>query len=367
MKIIAFYLPQFHEIPENNKWYGKGFTEWDNLKSMKPLYAGHNQPRVPYGKNYYSLDEADTLRWQASLAREYGVYGFCFYHYWFEGRMIMEKPISILLENKDIDISYCMCWANHNWTKSMREKSKEIILKQTYGNEEEWEKHFLYFLPFFKDKRYIKIGGRPLLVIYRPEHIGKMTEMAALWRKLAKENGLKGLCLAYQYPNYDHRKAKSGFVFDYGVEYQPALIRKAPMRKVELYVKGGANLIARRLGIPMGKFTTLRLDYKKTWNSILRMKPRDEKMIPGAFVDWDNTPRRKEKGSFYFNVSPDTFRKYLSKQIKRAKEIYHKDIMFLFAWNEWGEGGYLEPDEKYGNGMLEAIRDALNENKEFPH
>lgn len=365
MKIIAFYLPQFHEIKENNEWYGKGFTEWCNMKRARPLFKEHYQPRIPLEKNYYDLADVNVLKWQAEIARKYGIYGFCFYHYWFEGRMIMEKPMEMLLKDTSIDINFCICWANHNWTKAMKESSKEIVLRQTYGKEEEWEAHFDYWYPFFCDSRYICKNGKPLVIIYRPEAVPELEKMLLFWQDLARKKGLKGIAFAYQYPDYNHRKADTGYLFDYAVEYQPAWARKRWDRYVELLIKGGINLLSVRFGLKIGKWNSISLNYDTVWKNILSRRPEDGKYIPGAFVDWDNTPRRGKKGSYYYNVTPEKFQKYLSCQIKRAREIYHKDMLFVFAWNEWGEGGYLEPDERYGDGMLDAVRRALEENNEL--
>ena len=168
MKIIAFYLPQFHCFPENDAWWGTGFTEWNNVRSAQPLFKNHNQPRVPLDNNYYDLTETENLRWQAHLAQKYGVYGFCYYHYWFNGKLLMEKPMEQMLSDKEIQLPFCICWANENWTKAWAKRSKEVLIAQNYENKEDWKKHFEYLEKFFKDKRYIKCNGKPLLVICRP-------------------------------------------------------------------------------------------------------------------------------------------------------------------------------------------------------
>lgn len=367
MKIIAFYLPQYHTFPENDAWWGKGFTEWRNVKNAKPSFKGHYQPRVPLNGNYYNLLDKKTLKWQAELARKNGIYGFCYYHYWFDGHMLMEKPMEIMLNNQEVDLPFCICWANENWTKAWAKKSKEVLISQTYGDQKDWKEHFDYLLPFFKDKRYIKVDGKPFFVIYRPEIVGCLRDMLEYWQQLAKENGFPGLTFAYQQTDYDHRKAETGDLFDYGIEYQPATVRNRPQKRNPfLLTRKCLNVFVNKFKLPQTRMSTFWYSYDDAWKKIIKMNPKDDKMLPGAFVDWDNTPRYGKQASIYLGVTPEKFEKYLSLQIKHVKNVYHKDMIFMFAWNEWGEGGYLEPDEKYGYAMLKAIRNALIENDEFP-
>lgn len=366
MKIIAFYLPQFHSFPENDEWWGKGFTEWTNVKSAKPSFAGHNQPKVPLNNNYYNLLDADSLRWQSSLAKEYGIYGFCYYHYWFDGKMLMQQPMEMLLKNKDIDQPFCICWANEDWTRAWAKKERTVLIGQTYGGRKDWEEHFEYLLPFFQDERYIKVDGKPLFVIYRPELIGVLSEMLSCWDEMAEKAGLPGVAYAYQQVTYNHQKEATGELFDYGIEYQPGYVKKDQQKSLKLVSRKLLNDIVRKFNLPQRKWSTIYYDYDETWKRILEVEPRDGKMFPGAFVDWDNTPRYKNGSSIIYGYTAEKFKNYLSQQIKRAKEVYKKDMIFLFAWNEWGEGGYLEPDESEKFARLEAVRDALRENNEFP-
>lgn len=365
MKVIAFYLPQFHTFPENDAWWGKGFTEWTSVKGAKPLYEGHMQPRVPLNENYYDLTDIEVMRWQANLAKEYGVYGFCYYHYWFDGKLLMEKPMEMMKDDNSIDLPFCICWANENWTRAWAAKQREVLISQTYGERVGWKEHFDYLLPFFKDKRYICVDGKPLFVIYRPEIIPCLRDMLEYWQALAVQAGLPGLAFAYQYREYNHLTSPTGDLFDYGIEYQPIFSRKKYRRSLKYVWEYGVNTLANRFSILQNRYTALRYDYCKEWENIIHTMPRDEKMIPGAFVDWDNTPRHKFRGSMYENATPENFEKYLTIQIRRAKEIYQKDMLFMFAWNEWGEGGYLEPDEQRGYGMLQAIKNALEANGEI--
>ncbi len=362
MKIIVFYLPQFHAFPENDKWWGKGFTEWTNVKEAVPIFRGHNQPKVPLNKNYYNLLDIETLRWQSNLSNRSGIYGFCFYHYWFDGKKLMNQPMELLLQNKDIAQKYCICWANEDWTKAWAKKEKTILISQTYGEKKDWIEHFEYLLPFFKDDRYIKINRKPLFIIYRPELIKPLREMVMCWNELAKQYGLEGITLAYQQVFYNHLIQPTGDLFDYGIEYQPGFVRRKQQKSFTIIRRKLLHELISKTHLPQKKWSTIYYDYDDTWNRILKIKPRDEKMIPGAFVDWDNTPRYKEHASVVLGYSKEKFQKYLSIQLRRAKEIYHKDMLFLFAWNEWGEGGYLEPDEAEKYGRLEAIKNALQNN-----
>lgn len=185
MKIIAYYLPQFHDIPENDEMWGKGFTEWVNVKQAKPLFEGHNQPRIPKGGNYYNLLSNDIKKWQISLAKTYGIYGFCMYHYWFGGKLLLEKPVEQYLEDKSLDFPFCICWANENWTNAWKSDNNKVLIEQHYGGKEEWKAHFEYLSPFFQDKRYIKVDGKPLFLLYRPELISTLNEMLDYWQELA--------------------------------------------------------------------------------------------------------------------------------------------------------------------------------------
>lgn len=380
MKVIAFYLPQFHNIPENDEWWGDGFTEWVNVKKAKPLFEGHKQPCVPLNGNYYNLLDDDVKIWQAKIAKEHGVYGFAYYHYWFNGKMLLEKPMEQMLANEKVDMPFCICWANEAWTKAWVGDTKKILILQSYGREKEWEEHFNYLLPFFKDARYIKEDGKPLVLIYRPHIIDCLEEMVTYWRKLAVENGFSGLVFAAQNIDPDSREMLDQ-VFDRFIEYQPTVarndlsrannkfqtlkkIRRRVAREVDKYF--GIDLL--RLGqSALSKINQMdRIPYEDAWNAILARKPESDKNYPGAFVRWDNSPRHGERARIYYGESPEKFENYMKEQIRRARDVYHKDKLFIYAWNEWAEGGYLEPEEEYGYRYLEAIRSALEDNGEFP-
>lgn len=371
MKVISFYLPQFHRTPENDKWWGEGFTEWTNMKKAKPLFEGHYQPRIPLNKNYYDLSDVENIRWQAKIAKENGVYGFCLYHYWFNGKLLLEKPIHLLRDNKDIDINYCLCWANENWTNGWVSDQNNILIDHDFSNKEDWKKHIDYFIEFFKDSRYIQMDGKPVLIIYYPSIIGPLKEMMEFWNEEVKKAGFKGLTFIFQHSYFYYDKSSNKELFDYGIEFQPAF------SKFARYDKNSSTRL-QNMKIKLSKFLQTKLhiyfhfkkklkkyDYDEIWKEILNITP-EEKMLPGAFVDWDNTPRKGNRGSVILGGNPDKFKKYFKDLVKKVKKEYKKDYIFIFAWNEWAEGGYLEPDEKYGYQYLNAIRDVLKEENEFP-
>lgn len=367
MKVIAFYLPQFHEIPENNEWWGEGFTEWVNVKKAKPLFEGHSQPRIPLANNYYNLLDDDIKKWQIGLAKENGIYGFCFYHYWFNGHMLLEKPIEQYLRNKDLDFPFCLCWANENWTNAWAAGGNKILISQTYGDKKEWKEHFDYFLQFFKDDRYIKENGCPLLVIYRPDIMENMNEIFDYWQELAKENGFPGIKIASQYSSYEDLNGNDAKI-DYFIEYQPNYasrwIKGGVYNSLRQIKKRITNLLDKKLS---SKYFSTHLiephlekrDYDAYWKTILEHKPTSAKQIAGAFVDWDNTARKGERGSVFVNSSPEKFKHYFTLLLEKVKREYKNDYIFVFAWNEWAEGGYLEPDKKNGCRYLEAIKEAI--------
>lgn len=372
MKIISFYLPQFHPIPENDEFWGKGFTEWVNVKKAKPLFENHIQPVVPYEHNYYDLRDIEVMKWQTDIAKKYGVYGFCFYHYWIEGRKLLERPVENFLQHKEIEFNYCLSWANHSWTDSWKIGSNKTLIAQTYGKKEDWESHLNYLLPYFKDDRYIKVDGKPLFIIYMPEDIPDLNEMLDYWEERVKEQGLPGLAYAYQYIYYDMDKHKDDSRFEYGIEFQPAYAIADSRGKASAFIRKSGyrflNWIQQNLKVKVNMVSQPKLeikDYSYIWEYVIKRTPNNKKKIPGAFSGWDNTPRKGKAGLVLSNNTPELFEKYMTIQIKRAKEIYKKDMIFVTAWNEWAEGSILEPTEKDGYGYLEALKNALIKNNEW--
>lgn len=370
MDIIAFYLPQFYSFPENDKWWGKGFTEWTNVKKSKPLYKGHYQPTVPLNNNYYTLEDINVMKWQTDLAKRYGVSGFCFYHYWFgEGRQLMEKPVDNYLRHTEIDFPFCLCWANHNWSRTWVGGDQDILMDVRYGGEEEWEKHFAYMLPFFEDKRYIHIDGKPVLVIYHPQLIPCYGEMIPYLQRRAKEEGLEGLTIVSQYM-FEEVDDSIEKLVDYKIQYEPSCSLTVVRDN-----KKAASKISPRFVRDMVKYTfkgkikrlskgkickCITYNYDYIWEYILNRPVKDDKLIAGTFAKCDVSPRRQDRALIFRGATPQKFEKYMTKLVDKVQKEYKQKIIFVSAWNEWGEGMYLEPDEKDKYGYLEGIRNSLS-------
>ncbi|MGU8033919.1 glycosyltransferase WbsX family protein [Streptococcus suis] len=376
MRPIAFYLPQFHAIPENDEWWGEGFTEWTNMKAATPLFEGHLQPRIPLDNNYYNLLDEKTMEWQVELAKKYGLYGFCFYHYWFNGHMLLEKPMEMMLNNPNINFPYMICWANEPWTNAWKADGNEkTLIAQYYGREKEWKQHFEYLLQFFKDKNYIVENNKPMLLIYRPEIIECLNEMLDYWNELAIEAGFSGIDFAYQQVSYYLLDNKDESRFKYRVEYQPGYARYdvqkqsaglsqylLPIKtKIRNIVYGFDKKAKTNLSSKLTRQKLSFEDYDELCQSIINRKADDEKSVAGMFVDWDNTPRRGDRGRVCLGSTPEKFQHYMTEQIKNVNENYQNDMLFIFAWNEWAEGGYLEPDERNKYGYLEALKESLQD------
>lgn len=350
MKVLAMYLPQYHRIPENDLWWGEGFTEWTAVKKAEKLYEEHDQPKIPQHENYYDLLDKNTMKWQSELMKKYDVDGMCIYHYWFkEGRQILEKPAENLLRWEDIDMPFCFCWANETWARSwsnlqdknswavlyepgFNKASRGILLEQDYGDEIQWEEHFAYLLPFFKDKRYIKVNGKPLFLIYKAAEISRLGEMLECWQSLAQSHGLDGLYIVGKGRN----AAGKDYCIDAQLFYQPS--RSSSDISVPFTQK--QNGIAA-------------WEYDDIWKKILEEEPLEKTFFQGV-VGYDDTPRRGCMGMIIENGSPEKFSNYLTELMAKSAACGN-DVIFLNAWNEWGEGMYLEPDEKHGDAYLRAI------------
>lgn len=368
IKIIANYLPQFHQIPENDKWWGKEFTDWVAVKKAKPLFKGHIQPKEPLNDNYYSLDNADTIREQAKLARKYGIYGFGMYHYWFNSNLqLLQKPAELILENKDIDINFMFIWDNGSWKRTWsnvkdandwapsfdgntnfeehQKSSNGILAELIYGNEKDWKIHFDYLLQFFKDIRYIKIDNRPVFGFFRPNNGFKTVDrMVNFWDTLAKKEGFNGIrCIG--------RDSCVGKNLEYKMRYTP-LAPVGLLDRISLGLKRRWSSYTKSI---------FYYGYDSHWKEILHYaKKSDKNTFLSGFVSFDDTPRRGKKARILSGANPQKFKKYINKLLKISMK-QGKEYLFLSAWNEWGEGMCLEPDKQYGYKWLEALKHAIDE------
>ncbi|MDX2503412.1 MAG: glycoside hydrolase family 99-like domain-containing protein [Gammaproteobacteria bacterium] len=371
-KIIAMYFTQLHAIQENDDWWGKGFTDWVNVKSARQLLDTHYQPRVPLNSGYYDQAKIETIRWQVGLAKKYGIYGFCHYHYWFDGKQLLETPTNLFLHNTDIDFPFCLSWANETWSKRWDGRDHDILIKQTHPpTEESWSSHFDYLIKAWSDKRAIKIDGKPVFIIYRPQKIEKIESMLAFWNKKAKESGLKGVYYIFQkqYELSDNTCLRS---FDAEFQFQPfEAIHSASYSQGAIYKQRIRRLIERLPEVAQSFIWSLWASskknytihqYDKVWSQIIHnsMKSSAE-TFPGVFVDWDNTARYGKRATIIGGASPERFKFWFNKLIAGvSNRPDDMNYVFLNAWNEWAECAYLEPDEKYGYEYLEAIKDVMS-------
>lgn len=348
-KIIAFYLPQFHEIEENNKWWGKGFTEWTNVKKGAPLYKGHYQPKVPLAENYYCLLDPKVQEWQSQIALENGIYGFCYYHYWFNGKLLLEKPMENMLNNPNVKIKFCISWANEPWTKTWTGDDQNVLMEQVYGGKEEWEAHLQYLLPFFQDKRYILKDNKPVFLAYRAESIERCGEMIDYWNLRLKEYGFEGIFFLETLSGWQREKSVSNSQGAVTMEPMHCFMENRKMTQKMIKKYGLYNI-----GI-LDQY-----DYDKVWNSILKKVFREENFFYGAFMNWDNTARKGKRATLIRGFSIEKYKNYMEKMYKKCVDE-NKEFLFFNAWNEWSEGTYLEPDDYAGMQYLETIKEIVGE------
>ena len=370
-KVVALYFTQLHVIPENNEWWGEGFTDWENVKKAKSLFDGHNQPRIPLNSNYYDQSRVEVIRSQIELAKAHGIYGFCHYHYWFDGKQLLETPTNLFLQNKDINFPFCLSWANETWSKRWDGRDHDILIKQTHPPlKQRWKLHFDYLIRAWSDERAICVDGRPIFIIYRPHKIPEIENMLDYWRELAVEHGLKGLYFIfqkqYELPNRDCLKSfDAAFQFQpFEAIYSPDLdsnsIRQNKWFKLIRTLPVGIEDILRSLYSLFVKGLTF-YDYDSVWKEIVKVRQDPELVtFPGAFVDWDNSARYKNRATIFRGVSPERFEYWLGKLVASMPEReIPEPFIFLNAWNEWAECTYLEPDERYGFNYLEAVQRVL--------
>ena len=378
-RVIALYLPQFHPIPENNRWWGPGFTEWTNVAKAKPLFKGHVQPKIPADLGFYDLRLPEVRQQQADLAHEVGIEGFCYYHYWFGGKQLLERPFNEVLASGKPDFPFCLCWANHSWSnktwnRKSNMQSNSMLIEQTYPGYDDDYNHFMNVLPAFRDKRYITIDGKPVFFLYNPWEHTRVKEWIVTWRKLAQENGLPGLhfvsmcdaTLTFKLnpdgtksrvlPNVESSQDLFQTVLDMGFD----AVNCIGLRRGEMLSEGRmlnlCKTILRKAGLPIGQF----FDYSRTVKGFFPPETKWENVYPTIVPQWDRSPRAATLDGIYVHATPKAFEEHINDALtyieKKAPE--HR-IMVLKSWNEWGEGNYVEPDLEFGHGWLEAIKNTI--------
>jgi len=363
-RLIALYLPQFHPIPENDEWWGKGFTEWTNVAKAKPLYRGHWQPRLPADLGFYDLRIPEVRENQAELAREAGVEGFCYWHYWFgNGRRILERPFNEVLASGKPDFPFCLAWANQSWSGIWHGSPNKILMKQDYPGPDDERAHFELVLPAFRDRRYMTVDGKPIFVLLDPRDHPDPPGFIRHWRQMAETAGLPGLYLIAMWNRGPDPKLAA---FDAIAEFGPGdFLNTLPMdrwsERLRRWKQGEFGPLLRsvfgdRLRKP-GRFNYTDV-VKAAFTSKLAEDPR---YIPTVLPGWDNTPRSAHRGVVFEGATPALFGRYLRKAIDLLnRKPPQERLIFLKAWNEWAEGNYVEPDREFGHQYLEAIRQALH-------
>ena len=358
VRVIAFYLPQYHPTLDNDTWWGKGFTEWTNVGKAKPLFRGHYQPKVPADLGYYDLRLPEVREAQAQLAQEAGIGGFCYYHYWFgNGKQELELPFNEVLRFGKPNFSFCLCWANEAWHSKFWNKDgsiqKKCLIEQKYDTEEGHIKHFKTLLPAFKNNRYICVDGKPLFMIYKPFEFEGVSEFIALWNLLAKENGLKGIhFVAHLFQNINQVTVDKLHLMGFdSVNTMGLHIGFGAKRSLINRLWGRIEMAIN--GIPRAK------EYKNTYPYFLSDIDKNEDVYPTLIPNWDHTPRSGAAGTVLLNSTPELFKKHIREVMNVISQKENK-VVFLKSWNEWGEGNYMEPDLKYGHGYIDALREELN-------
>lgn len=355
-KIFSYYLPQFHEIEENNLWWGEGFTEWTNLRKAKKLFKNH---KILYPKNshYYDLSDPKTIEWQIKIAKDHSISGFAYYHYWFNGRKILEKPAEKFLSSNNLQHEYYFMWANHDWTRSWVGNNKQMLIKQTYGSAKDWEDHFNYLLPFFEDKRYLKINGMPVFEIYIPKDIPKFDEMIELWNSLAKLKNFPGIYLVEHHDYLDYVSRKPS-IHAKAVTYQQHSMGLVDYLKNKSLPKKVIDYLKRKFS-----FGPAIYDYEEVSKYVMKFNESIEinsqfDVVLQSNTGWDNTPRYGKRGYVLNNCSDKLFKDNLLSAYNIACKNNWK-ILNVACWNEWAEGMVLEPSEQFGNKYLEAVKDVV--------
>lgn len=355
VRVIAFYLPQFHPTKENDAWWGKGFTEWTNVGKAKPLFKGHYQPKVPADLGYYDLRVPETREQQAQMAQQYGVEGFCYWHYWFgNGRQLLERPFQEVLKSGEPDFPFCLAWANHSWEDKQfsQQGTHKMLMEQLYPGDEDYIAHFNALLPAFQDKRYIRVNGKPLFVVYSPMDLPDAAHFIQLWQSLAKEHGFQ-----IHFVGHTSKIEELPLYRTWGFD-ATIMVRLFHVFQKEFSLWQRINAKFQRIALGQGR----RIDYSKAANYFTGPEDRQPDCYPTVIPNWDHSPRSGRSGHILVNSTPAKFLQHVRRTFA---QVMHKPqqerIVFLKSWNEWAEGNYMEPDLKFGKGYLEALQQAIKQ------
>lgn len=368
LKIVALYFPQLHAIPENDRWWGRGFTDWNNVRRAQPLFAGHRQPRVPHGHDYYDQSDPKVIRRQVAMAKEHGISAFCHYHYWFNGKQLLETPTNLLMGMPELDIQFCLSWANETWSRRWDGQDDQILIQQKHPpTKRAWGHHFEYLIKAWTDRRALRIDDRPLFLIYRPERIPQLGNMLDYWRERARGYGIEDMhfmsVVQNKVPHWETlRHFDSVFLFQPFVAmfdladdnpppfWKPRLDRL--LYRVPRFLK-----VRAQARIDEWKGPT-QIDYDAVWQRIIDFKAeRAITTYEGAYVDWDNTARYGRRAKIYAGASPQRFEHWMEQLANKVSARPREErLIFVNAWNEWAEGAYLEPDMEHGLAYLQAIK-----------
>jgi lipopolysaccharide biosynthesis protein len=347
------YLPQFHPIPENDAWWGRGFTEWTNVVKAKPLFPGHYQPHLPADLGFYDLRVPEVRQAQADLARDHGIHAFCYYHYWFNGKRLLERPFTEVLKTGQPDFPFCLCWANENWTRVWDGQNREVLLEQQYSEQDD-RAHIRSLLDTFSDPRYLRISGRPVFLVYRASRLPHPTRTTEIWREEAHAHGLGNLFLIKADSAATETQTPSSLGFDAAMAFQPTWRHLGwPRHRTRLGQLGS------RIGIFSSAFQQHRVyDYGEIVTRMLSI-PDPYPRFPCVSPMWDNSARRRSDGIILTDSTPAKYEYWLSAVLEEFQPpTPDEDLIFINAWNEWAEGNHLEPDQRWGSAYLSATKRA---------
>ena len=362
-RLLALYLPQFHPIPENDQWWGKGFTEWTNVGKAKPLFRGHYQPHVPADLGYYDLRVPETRIAQAEMAKKYGIEGFLYWHYWFgNGKRLLERPFNEVLKSGEPNFPFALAWANETWKGFAHGlKNRNVLIEQLYPGDEDYIAHFNEVLPAFKDKRYITVDGKPVFLIYKPHQLPDASHFINLWQRLAKKNGLPGIYFIAHHQstkehNYKPERESLQEMLSWGFDAVNFVRLTKCLENRSLFDKLYGRIKRFVYKIPLA------IPYKKAMRYFTADIDKDERVIPSIIPSWDHSPRSGKEALVLTNSTPELFGQHIDNVLNNVSEKENK-LIILKSWNEWAEGNYMEPDLRWGTQFLKVLYDCIMNNE----